>query len=592
MLRRRIAVEARTWGLVARRVLESPQVASFVLNYVVMPRLVEPVVEEVAKRTASKIRDKVRPERWMYVKSEKVRPLPKITKTHLCRFVIKEHTPDHKTARAKGKKPRQAPKHWDVRVNVPGHGDVSFAVPACRMPGTKGILAVLQPQHDVETEYGFDGRYPEGKGEGRTKILHGKKEADWHCEVSPSPNALFKIRFFGKGIAGEYAVVKPKPVKGRPKPKPNDFMLVKVRRTRLEPVAKPDYRERKRGADGLPDIPDEVWASETHVAEEKMDGHHSHVRTGKGKTSNGRKLRGKVHVTSYRIAKIARAWGQPAGEVIDHTDRVPHIRDGLVGKIPDDTIVAGELYRPGATGAEVGGMLNSNPVSSQLEQRRTGRLRFRMFDVRRCAGKDLTNMTYGEKLKVMERLARASGGLLEAPKPVAGRAKRRLWKRILDKGRKDPSIEAGIVIKDVTKPVRYTNDPKKKNAEAPPWDKVKRGIVICKRVVGTYEATEGSQHDGKRIGGLQFDDGTEGSPVGRVGTGLSFEQRERWFNHPEEIVGKIIEVRGNEVSRAGVLVKPALVRLRPDATLADVDVYVPDRGIVKRKDLKQQGKAS
>jgi len=55
-----------------------------------------------------------------------------------------------------------------------------------------------------------------------------------------------------------------------------------------------------------------------------------------------------------------------------------------------------------------------------------------------------------------------------------------------------------------------------------------------------------------------------------VGSGLSNLQRREWYLHPEEIVGKIVEVKFHEFTADGKLRQPTFIRIRNDKTVPDL----------------------
>ena len=54
-----------------------------------------------------------------------------------------------------------------------------------------------------------------------------------------------------------------------------------------------------------------------------------------------------------------------------------------------------------------------------------------------------------------------------------------------------------------------------------------------------------------------------------VGSGLTLEQRRRWYSHPDEIIGKIVEVKFAEYTKDGYLRQPTFVRIRYDKKVPD-----------------------
>ncbi len=90
------------------------------------------------------------------------------------------------------------------------------------------------------------------------------------------------------------------------------------------------------------------------------------------------------------------------------------------------------------------------------------------------------------------------------------------------------------------------------------WMKLKPVDPVDIEVTGIYEGKLNSKYQGM-VGGLYAD--FKGSVVD-VGSGLSDEQRRMWWKNPELIIGKTIEVKYQEITKAGSLRFPRLNRIR------------------------------
>jgi len=62
----------------------------------------------------------------------------------------------------------------------------------------------------------------------------------------------------------------------------------------------------------------------------------------------------------------------------------------------------------------------------------------------------------------------------------------------------------------------------------------------------------------------------KGNIVQPVGSGLTNLQRTEWYKHPEEIIGKIVEVKFHEFTADGKLRQPTFIRIRNDKTVPDL----------------------
>jgi DNA ligase-1 len=85
----------------------------------------------------------------------------------------------------------------------------------------------------------------------------------------------------------------------------------------------------------------------------------------------------------------------------------------------------------------------------------------------------------------------------------------------------------------------------------------------------TFAAKPGTGIEGVAIGGLLCD--YEGVEI-RVGTGFSEAEARRWFEHPEEIVSKVVEVGFNQgaTGESGKKRHPSLKRVRDPMDKSEV----------------------
>ena len=92
------------------------------------------------------------------------------------------------------------------------------------------------------------------------------------------------------------------------------------------------------------------------------------------------------------------------------------------------------------------------------------------------------------------------------------------------------------------------------------WMKIKDEDSISLRVIGIYEGTKGKQFEGQLGGVIVYHKGV----LVKVGGGFSNSDRKKYYENPELIVGKIIDVLYQEVTDDGSLRDPIFDGIRFD----------------------------
>lgn len=95
------------------------------------------------------------------------------------------------------------------------------------------------------------------------------------------------------------------------------------------------------------------------------------------------------------------------------------------------------------------------------------------------------------------------------------------------------------------------------------WLKGKKVFTLDLKVVNVIASKE---HPGQ-VQAIVCNLGKLNQPVG---SGLTLKQRIEWYQHPEEIIGKIVEVKFVEYTKLGYLRQPTFVRIRTDKSVPDI----------------------
>jgi DNA ligase-1 len=250
-----------------------------------------------------------------------------------------------------------------------------------------------------------------------------------------------------------------------------------------------------------------------YIAEVKMDGSHELLHI----NEHG------IRLTSHRVSKRD-------GMLIEHSDKVPHLRDIRVPGY-DGTVMHGELWHP--KGANfVAGVLNSSVARARHLQQQHGPLRVKVFDLKTVGGINCETQSYGERrLMAMAIIAMADTEHIHYIRGT--RSNFGAFYERVNEGREfryknHPSD--GVVLKRMGASYKES-----------PWYKVKPVDDHDLTVVGVTE--EHSVHGEPKgsLGALVVET-PEGKRV-NVGSGFTRTQREWLWEHREELPGEVAMVR-------------------------------------------------
>lgn len=206
---------------------------------------------------------------------------------------------------------------------------------------------------------------------------------------------------------------------------------------------------------------------------------------------------------SRTVSKVTGTYGE-------FKEKIPFITDFIFKNTTGDTILIGELYRPGGTLNEVKSILGSAPTKALARQNSTqDRLHYYIFDVWYWNGESLMETPFEERVKILheeikpkldsspfihiaeyfqdtetfDRLgeilsAEGEGVVLQLKSGTPNPGKRTAWKSI--KIKKDLERQATVVITKILPPTReYMGD----NLETwPYWENERTGEKLLRHV--------------------------------------------------------------------------------------------------------------
>ena len=128
-------------------------------------------------------------------------------------------------------------------------------------------------------------------------------------------------------------------------------------------------------------------ASDDYIASLKKDGHYN-----------------RTVIANGRIAMQSRTISKVTGEYADKTAHVPHIVDSLK-KLPEGTVIIGELYQHGKTSSDMTSVLQCLPEKSVKRQK--GEYGFVYYYIHDCwyyNGQNLMDEPYSKRIEYVQKI--------------------------------------------------------------------------------------------------------------------------------------------------------------------------------------------
>jgi hypothetical protein len=294
-------------------------------------------------------------------------------------------------------------------------------------------------------------------------------------------------------------------------------------------LAKRTYRSADVGSLD-PTKPDEAWTT-------KIDGAHATIDLDKGKPPK---------LYSHRISKRT-------GGKIEYTEKLPHIS----GMSPITATVRGEVYAVDKKGVAVPpdtvtSILNSGVERSLKLQKQMGlTTRTALIDVDTIDGKPAAGLSFGEKRKYLELIAKKNSSFTVPDIAYTEAEKEHLLKTVLSG--KHPETKEGLILHNISKPgAAFTKAPFR-----PAHD------VYVRRIF----PEEGATGRTPMAGGFEYAWTPGGAPIGRVGTGFDHATKVDMLENPEDYLGRVAKVEAHRVSANKVLMKPSFAGWHVDKNL-------------------------
>ena len=402
---------------------------------------------------------------------------------------------------------KRAGPHIDLRLFKPGSGIAfSWALRSLPSRGQK-VLATEQSLHTEDYAKLKTLTIPEGYGAGTVKQLFS-----YPIDITNANPDKINIH-----------VLKGKEVEQLTLVRINKKAWLLVNHTEAAPTVpkRPIYKELNPKKLDIKS-PGKLW-------QPKLDGASASIHLTAGKLPR---------VFSFRTSK-------KTGLPIEYTYKIPGF---IIAKTPaslQNTIIRGEIFgHSKKTGKpldapKIGGMLNSNILKSRKLQNEHGALKVQVFDVKQFRGKDVSNSSYKDKLRILNEVAKHIP--VSVPKTAITQAtKKKLLESIM--AGSHPDTKEGIVEWDLEE----AHPPIKGKLEKE-WDVYIRDV----------SRGQGGLARKSMAGAFWYSHEPTGPIVGKENIPAPTLRKDAW-KEKKIYLGRVMRVSGAELHPSGAVRKPVL----------------------------------
>lgn len=234
----------------------------------------------------------------------------------------------------------------------------------------------------------------------------------------------------------------------------------------------------------------------------------------------------------------------------EQTANVPHITSVLAPGL--DLVLVGEGVAPSERVEDAKSIFGSGPKHSARWQMSHGRARLVAVDITRYQGENLTRVPFGERLEALgSAIMRLEAlGVEELHQEVLfGKDKKQFFDYVVGLGGE------GVVVKKLT---GFMND----------WFKVKK-VKSWNAVITGFTAGKG-KYSGV-IGAIYYgfyDNNGHLCTTGKC-SGMTDSERAMFASAAGSFIGRVIEIKGQELGNRGGIIFPRFIRFRDDILPTD-----------------------
>lgn len=230
----------------------------------------------------------------------------------------------------------------------------------------------------------------------------------------------------------------------------------------------------------------------------------------------------------------------------EQTDNVPHIT-GIAVPRHMDLVLVGEGHAPSGRVEDAKSIFGSGPVHSWQWQSVHGLAHFTVVNITRWNSQDLSHIPFGERLDVLRTSVinlQECGVRNIHREDLCPYGKKALFDSIIQSGGE------GVVVKKLS---GYDKD----------WFKVKK-VRTWDAVIMGFTKGKGKYKD--VIGAIMYGFYDYEGNLREIGkcSGMTDIERAMFASAPESFVGRVIEIKGQELGNRGGIIFPRFIRLRPD----------------------------
>jgi bifunctional non-homologous end joining protein LigD len=267
-------------------------------------------------------------------------------------------------------------------------------------------------------------------------------------------------------------------------------------------------------------------------------------------------MRAIIHITKKGLRIFSRSAGvDDPTTPLEKTSSLPHLANmqfpALVG-----TILDAEILAPGVDLASMSGAIHSKQTGTT-----NGLVKAFVFDVLKYNGEDLTSKTLHQRIGVLEVLKTRihSPYIIFLPWAFSAQDKRRLYDSIQKQNGE------GVMLKRLD--ASYVQGGRPVNN----WYKAKKSATFDCVIMGS---TTGKGKYNTQIGAVRFGQYLNGKLVelGQA-SGMSDKERREFSAYPDDYIGKVVMVKGQERLKSGAIRHPQFVGVRYDKRAKDCIYY-------------------
>lgn len=403
--------------------------------------------------------------------------------------------------------------HFDFRI-CDGKVAYSWVLPKGLPENNEKRKAIRQPDHDPEY-MGFEGYIEKDYGKGKVDLV---KHSDTVLIILSNPTHVRFVIIDEKPII-EYHLWKP--------PDQDWFMKDVSPQYKDLDLEKGDYKK-------VPINEADKYYGGEWAFSPKIDGAHCIIMFDE-------------YITRFYSPRESKT----TTNALQYTYHLPW---NLIKPIPElkDTKIRGEIFfthnKKAMPVEKISGLLNKIPEKARLDIKKYGfSPQFYVFDIEKHKGRDVSNKPFKEKLKILKDAVNKLPTNFIIPEYVTSEEQKQKMLSDIKSGKEKLTNEGVVIINTEEKGAKA-----KKLKFGDEWDMYIREI-------------EPTTKGGKKMAGyFTYSEKPNGEILGKVGSGLTDENRIDMYKNPNKFIGRVATIRGMSRTKKGSIRAPVFSHLRVD----------------------------